>query len=143
MSRSKSTAKLSQAFAGPKRPNLFKPAQQPSHPSSTFVFPQIQNTQSVQNLVTYYASFVTPLIPVHIVILPNPPIVMGARFSPLVLPSQLHDLPQGYSQRIRTYGVEGDISAQQHLDRFNDFCDLEEVYYEDAKMRLFGQSFYG
>ena len=31
---------------------------------------------------------------------------------------------------------------QQHLDRFNDFCDLEEVDYEDAKMRLFAQSFY-
>ena len=55
----------------------------------------------------------------------------------------MHDLPQGYSQRIRTYGAEGDASSQQHLDRFNDFCDLEEVYYEDANMRLFSQSFYG
>ena len=55
----------------------------------------------------------------------------------------MHDLPQGYSRRIRTYGVEGDISAQQDLDRFSDFCDLEAVDYEDAKMRLFSQSFYG
>ena len=39
------------------------------------------------------------------------------------------------------YGAKGDISAQQHLDRFNDFCDLEEVDYEDAKMILFAQSF--
>ena len=31
----------------------------------------------------------------------------------------------------------------EHLDRFNDFRDLEEVHYEDAKMRLFAQSFYG
>jgi hypothetical protein len=29
------------------------------------------------------------------------------------------------------------------LDGFNDFCDLEEVDYEDAKMRLFAQSSYG
>ena len=68
---------------------------------------------------------------------------MAARFTPLVLPAQLHDLPQGYSQRIRTYGAEGDITTQQHLDRFNDFIDLEEVDHEDAKMRLFAQSFYG
>ena len=68
---------------------------------------------------------------------------MAARFTPLVFPVQLHDLPQGYSQRIITYGVEGDISTQQHLDIFNDFCDLEDVDYEDAKMRLFSQSYYG
>ena len=65
---------------------------------------------------------------------------MAARFAPLALPAQLHDLPLGYSQRIRTYGAEGDVSAQQHIIRFNDFCDLEEVDHEDAKMRLFAQS---
>jgi hypothetical protein len=68
---------------------------------------------------------------------------MASRFTPLVILAQLHDIPKGYPQRIRTYGVEGDISAQQHLDRFNDFCDLEEVDFEDAKMRIFFQSFYG
>ena len=68
---------------------------------------------------------------------------MATRFTPLFLPTQLHDLPQGYSQRIRTYGAEGDITAQQHLDRFNDFIDLEEVDHEDSKMRLFAQNFYG
>ena len=67
---------------------------------------------------------------------------MDARYTPLIFLTQLNDLPQGYSQRIRTYGVEGDISSQQHLDRFNYFCDLEEVDYEDAKMRLFSQCFY-
>ena len=103
LSRSKSTTELSQAFIGPKRPNLFKPARQPSHPSSTSVFRQIQNTHSVQNLATYSAAFVTPLVPIHTVVLPNPPIVMDVRFTPLVFPAQLHDLPQGYSQRIRTY----------------------------------------
>ena len=38
---------------------------------------------------------------------------------------------------------EEDITTQQHLDRFNDFIDLKEVDHEDAKMRLFAQSFYG
>jgi hypothetical protein len=69
--------------------------------------------------------------------------VMAARFSPLVLPAQLHDLPQNYSEIIKTYNAEGDITTQQHLDRFNDFIDLEEVDHEDAKMRLFAQSFAG
>ena len=52
LSRSKSATELSQALTGPKRPNIFNPTQQPSHPSSTSVFPQIQNTHSVQNPVT-------------------------------------------------------------------------------------------
>jgi hypothetical protein len=43
------------------------------------------------------------------------------RFSPLVLPAQLHDLPQNYSEIIKTYNAKGDITTQQHLDRFNDF----------------------
>lgn len=66
---------------------------------------------------------------------------MVSTFIPLVLPAKLHDLPQGYSQRIITYGEEGDIPTQQHLDRFNDLCDLEEVDYEDANMRPFAQCF--
>lgn len=40
---------------------------------------------------------------------------MAARFDPLVLPALLHDLPQGYAQRIRTYDAEGEGLAQQHL----------------------------
>jgi hypothetical protein len=35
------------------------------------------------------------------------------------------------------------MSAQKHLDWFNDFIDLEEVYFEDVKMRLFTQSLVG
>jgi hypothetical protein len=68
---------------------------------------------------------------------------MATRFTPLILPAQLHDLPQNYSQRIKLYDVEGNVSAQKHLDWFNDFVDLEEVDYADAKMRLFVQSFRG
>jgi len=69
--------------------------------------------------------------------------VMAAQFSPLVLPTILHDLLQNYAQRIRLYGAEEDITAQQHFDRFSDFVDLEEVDYEDIKMRLFLKSFSG
>jgi hypothetical protein len=41
---------------------------------------------------------------------------MAARFPPLILPTQLHDLPQEYNQRIKLYDVEGNVSAQKHLD---------------------------
>ena len=123
--RSKSSSELSQVITGPKRLNLSRPAQQPSQPSSTSLFPQNQNTQSVHIPVTYSPTFVLPTVPMHTVVLPNPLIGMVARITPLVFPTQLHDLPQGYSQRIKTDGAEGDISTQQHLDRFNDFCDLD------------------
>jgi hypothetical protein len=74
---------------------------------------------------------------------PNPPRDMADRFSPLILPAQLHDLPQNYNQRIKLYDVAGNISSQKHLDWFNDFVDPEEVEYGDMKMRLFAQSFLG
>jgi hypothetical protein len=65
---------------------------------------------------------------------------MAARITPLILPAQLHDLPQDYNLRIKLYDAEGNISTKKHLDWFNDFIDLEEVDYEDVKMRLFTQS---
>lgn len=68
---------------------------------------------------------------------------MANIFSPLALPANLHDLPQGYAQRLKQFGVERDITRQQHLDRFLDFFDLEEVDYDDVKMRLFSQSLAG
>ena len=95
-----------------------------------------------------------PIVPIHTVpiqivpaqtieIAQNPPRSMEARFSPLALPAQLHDLPQNYDQIIRSFNVEENTSAQRHLDWFNDFVDLEEVDHEDEKLRLFTQSLLG
>ena len=55
----------------------------------------------------------------------NPTRPMAARFAPLHLPSLLRDLPQNYSQRIYLFDGEGDITAKQHVARFEDFVDLE------------------
>ena len=52
----------------------------------------------------------------------------------------LHDLPQKYAQTITFYDREGNFTTHQHVDRFNDFIDLEEVDYDDAKVSLFSQS---
>ena len=68
---------------------------------------------------------------------------MAARFAPLRLPAVLHDLPQNYSQRISLFDGEGDITAKQHVAKFEDFIDLEEVDYPDVKMQLFAQSLSG
>ena len=59
---------------------------------------------------------------------------MANRFASLVVPANLHDLPQGYAQILKQFGAKGDIIAQQHLDKFLDFCDLEEVDYKNVKM---------
>jgi hypothetical protein len=41
----------------------------------------------------------------------NIPGAMATRFTPLIFPTQLHGLPQNYSQRIRLYDVEGSVFA--------------------------------
>ena len=68
---------------------------------------------------------------------------MEARFSPLALPTILHDLPHNYAQRISLYDGDGNFTTRQHADRFDDFIDLEEVDDDDIKIRLFAQSFSG
>jgi hypothetical protein len=68
---------------------------------------------------------------------------MATGFAPLILPAQLHDLPQEYNLRIKLYDAEGNILAQSHLDWFNDFIDLEEVDFEDVKMRFFTKNLAG
>ena len=68
---------------------------------------------------------------------------MAVRFAPLRLPAVLHDLPQNYSQRISLFDGEGDITAKQHVAKFEDFIDLEEVDYPNVKLRLFAQSLSG
>jgi hypothetical protein len=64
------------------------------------------------------------VVPIQTVVIPsqifhpvqNPPRAMEKRYSHLVLPAQLHDLPQNYNQRINAYDVEENIYAQRHLD---------------------------
>ena len=68
---------------------------------------------------------------------------MTTIFSPLYLPVVLHDLTHDYSQRVYLFDGEGNFTSRQHMDRFEYFTDLEDVDYDDAKMRLFAQSLFG
>jgi len=82
-----------------------------------------------------------PIVPV----ITNPPLIMAVptRYAPLALPIVLHDLPSKYAARIPTWGGDEDITAEEDVDRFNDFVDREEVDDEDVKLRLFAQTFIG
>ena len=68
---------------------------------------------------------------------------MANIYCPLALPTSLNPMPDSYNQRIKQFGEDGDLTAQQHVDWFQDFVDLEEVDEDDVKMRLFAQSLKG
>ena len=46
---------------------------------------------------------------------------MVARYAPLVLPAQLNAMPQDYQSRIPQFDSTGPITAQQHIDKMNDY----------------------
>ena len=64
-------------------------------------------------------------------LVPNPPKQMAARFAPLALHVVLHDLPQNYAQKNPFYDGDGNFTAIQHVDRFDDYLDLELVDEDD------------
>ena len=68
---------------------------------------------------------------------------MANRYAPLVILLVLNPMPDSYNQRIKQFGENGDLTALQHVDWFQDFTDLEEVDEDDVKMRLFSQSLKG
>jgi hypothetical protein len=68
---------------------------------------------------------------------------MAARYAPLVLAAPLHAMPQDYQTRLPQFDAKGTLSAQQHVDKMNDYLDLQEVDEVDVQMRLFAQSLTG
>ena len=68
---------------------------------------------------------------------------MAAKFSPLVLPLQLHDIPNDYGQHVKNFNGGDEVTSQQHLVWFDDYCDIENMDHEDIKMSLFSLSFSG
>lgn len=73
----------------------------------------------------------------------NPPQVMVARYAPLVLPQNLDDMPIDYQSKIPLFCATESITAQQHVDRMNEFFGLHEVDAKNVSMILFLQSFEG
>ena len=44
---------------------------------------------------------------------------------------------------LKWYDGEGSVTTKYHVGKFDDFIDLEEVDYEDVKMRLFAKNLSG
>jgi hypothetical protein len=77
---------------------------------------------------------------------PPPPRVfakVAARYAPLVLPVPLHDLPENYIKNLPKFTREGDLTAAEHINFFDQFTDILGLEHEDIYSRLFVQTFEG
>jgi hypothetical protein len=52
-------------------------------------------------------------------------------------------MPQDYQTRLPQFDSTDPLNAQQHVDKMNDYFDLQEVDEDDVQMRLFAQSLTG
>jgi hypothetical protein len=60
-----------------------------------------------------------------------------------VLATPLHAMPQDYQTRIPQFDGTRPLNAQQHVDKMNDYFDLQEVDEAYVQMRLFSQRLTG
>jgi hypothetical protein len=77
---------------------------------------------------------------------PPPPGIfakVAARYAPLVLPVPLHDLPENYMKNLPKFTGEGDLTAAEHINFFDQFADILGLEHEDVYSRLFVQTFEG
>lgn len=68
------------------------------------------------------------------------PPIMAARYSPLVFPAPLANMPQDYQSKIVLFDGTGPLTTQQHVDKMNDCFDLQEVDEESVNLIMFSQS---
>jgi hypothetical protein len=76
----------------------------------------------------------------------QPPMIFSkvvARYSPLVLPVVLHDLPKNYMKRLPKFTREGNLTATKHIAFFDQFIDILGVENEDVYTRMLVQTFEG
>ena len=75
-------------------------------------------------------------IHVHILV-PNK---VPDRYKPLILPPILHDFPKKYYKYLPRFDGENGITAQKHIQGFENYLDLFEIDEDDVKIRLFALS---
>jgi hypothetical protein len=68
---------------------------------------------------------------------------VAARYAPLVLPVPLHDLPKNYIKNLPKFTGEGDLTAVEHINFFDQFTDILGLEHEDVYSRLLIQTFEG
>ena len=72
--------------------------------------------------------------PIIKVVVPPPPPIMEARYAPLVLVVPLHSMPQDYQTRLPQFDATGSLNTQQHVDKMNDYFDLQE--FDEADVQI-------
>ena len=68
---------------------------------------------------------------------------VATRYSPLVLPVPLHDLPKNYMKNLPKFTGEGDLTTSGHINFFNQFTDILGLKNEDVYSMLLVQTFEG
>jgi hypothetical protein len=68
---------------------------------------------------------------------------VAARYAPLILAIPLHDLPENYMKSLQKFTGEGDLTAQEHINFFDQFVDILGIEHEDVYSKLLVQTFEG
>jgi hypothetical protein len=68
---------------------------------------------------------------------------VSSRYAPLVLLVPLHDLPENYMKSLPKFTREGDLTAQEHINFFDQFADILGIEHEDVYSRLLIHNFEG
>jgi hypothetical protein len=68
---------------------------------------------------------------------------VAVRYTPLVLPVPLHDLPDNYIKNLPKFTGEGDLTIAEHINFFDQFADICGIEHEDVYSRLLVQTFEG
>jgi hypothetical protein len=79
---------------------------------------------------------------------PPPPLArnfskVAARYTLLVLPLVLHDLPENYMKNLPKFMGKGDLTATEHINFFDQFLDILGIEHEDDYSRILVQNFEG
>ena len=78
-------------------------------------------------------------IPVHIPV----PRKVPDRYKPLILPPMLNPLPKDHPEYLPRFDGENGVTAQKHIQAFEDYLNIFEVDHEDDSIRLFALSLQG
>jgi hypothetical protein len=68
---------------------------------------------------------------------------VAAKYAPLVIPIPLHDLPENYMKNLSKFTGEGDLTATEHINFFDQFVDILGLEHEYIYLRLLVQNFEG
>jgi len=75
-------------------------------------------------------------IPVHIPV----PRKVPDSYKPLIFPPVLNPLPKDHPEYLSRFDGENGVSAQKHIQAFEDYLNIFEVEDEDVSIRLFALS---